>query len=174
MKKRFILGVWSLILSMGAAYAEEQIPGAIKAKMDGYVGIWEFSEDSINSPGSDPVSISGEWSAKWVFDHLIEWRATFNSGDATVTTVEHEGYDRQNRGFSYWFTSAGSRGVLYDGVWDGNTASFEGKSFAPDGTPTRSRCKFAYNEDFTRVEYACETIADGEWWTSRKGSAKKK
>ena len=174
MKIRFVLGIGLLVLSIGATHAEEQIPDAIKAKMDGYVGVWEFSEEVMGTPGSEPVEVSGEWSAKWIFDHLIEWRGTFNSADSKYTTVEYEGYDKQNKGYTHWFASSGYRGNLYDGVWNGNTASYQDKTFAPDGTATRGRCKFSYNKDFTHVDYACEALTDGAWWTSRRGSAKKK
>jgi len=174
MKKRFILGIGLLVLSIGVAHADKQIPDAIKAKMNGYVGVWEFSEEVLDTPDSEPVEVSGEWSARWIFDHLIEWRATFISADSTVTTVEYEGYDKQNNGYGYWFASSGYRGNYYDVVWDANTTSSQDKTFAPDGTVTRGRCNWAYNKDFTRVDYTCESLTNGVWWTARRGSAKKK
>jgi hypothetical protein len=174
MKKQLILGIGLLVLSPGAIYAENQIPEAVKAKMNGYVGVWEFSEKVMETPDSEAVEVSGEWSAKWIFDHLIEWRGNFMSAGYKFTTVEYEGYDKQNKGYTHWFTSAGYRGNLYDGVWDGNTISFQEKSFAPDGTATRARCHFSYNEDFTQIDYACKELTDGVWWTARQGSAKKK
>ena len=175
MKNRVLTIISVVALTVPAiSLAQLSIPADIKAKMNGYVGAWEFSEETLQTPSSDPVEVSGEWVARWIFDSLIEWRGTFISAESKVTTVEYEGYDRQNQGFTYWFTSGGYRGNLYDGEWDGNAISFQEKSTAPDGSTWRSRCKFSYSDNFTKMDYACDELTDGAWWTYRRGSAKKK
>jgi hypothetical protein len=175
MKNRILTIISVVALTIPAiSLGQLSIPADIKAKMNGYVGVWEFSEETLQTPSSDPVEVSGEWVVRWIYDSLIEWRGTFIAAESKFTTVEFEGYDSQNQGFTYWFTSHGLRGNLYDGVWDGNTISFQEKSVAPDGSTTRSRCKFSYSDNFTKIDYTCDQYTDGAWWTSRRGSARKK
>ena len=175
MKNRVLTIISIVALTMPAvSLAQLSIPADIKTKMNGYLGTWEFSEEVLETPSSDPITVNGEWTARWVFDDLIEWSGTFTSGETELTLIEYEGYDRQHQGFAYWFISSGFRGDMYDGVWDGNTISWQHKDFAPDGSATRGRCKFSYSENFTKMDYACETSSDGAWWTSRRGSANKK
>ena len=173
MTNKVLIGIGFMVLAVGSTQAEEAIPALVKAKMNSYVGEWEFSEEVMESPSSDPVTVAGKWTARWIFDNLIEWRSTFSSEETRFTTVEYEGYDRQNKGHSDWFASNGFRGNMYDGIWDGNTVSFQQIVYAPDGSATRERCKFSYSEDFSKNDYACETLTNGAWWTYRRGSAKK-
>ena len=174
MRNKILVGIGCLVLAIGSTQADEQIPAAVKAKMNGYIGTWEFSEEVLETPSSDPITVNGEWTARWIFDNLIEWSGTFLWKGSEATLVQYEGYDKQHKGFSYWFISSGLRGDMYDGVWDGNTMSWQHKDFAPDGSATRGRCKFSYKDDFTKIDYVCEGLTDGVWWVSRRGNAKKK
>ena len=94
-----------LILCAAPSHADESIPASVKAKMNGYLGTWEFSEEVKDLPSADPVTVNGEWTARWIFESLIEWRGVFNSSGRSFTTVEFEGYDKQNKGYTNWYTT---------------------------------------------------------------------
>ena len=175
MNTRGLITITAIFLTISSsALAQSNIPADIKAKMNGFVGKWEIQEEWKSSPSSDPAEVSGQWEARWAFDSLIEWRATYSSADWTFTSIEYEGYDPILQGYTYWFNSDGSRGQVFDGVWDGNTMKLQAVDIATDGTRTRVRCTWPYNKDFTAiVNYKCETLTKGSWWVSRTGNAKK-
>lgn len=77
------------------------------------------------------------------------------------------------QGYAYWFDSSGARGRLYDGVWTGDTFRAQEIGYTTDGVEWRGRCDFAYNRQFTEVNFRCEALEDGKWWLWREGSATK-
>ena len=166
--------ILAAIIASTNGYADSAIPTDIKEKMNGYVGSWVFEEEVKDTPKSESVAFSGTWDTRWVFDDLIEWRATFSSSEVSGTVVEYEGYDPVMQGYTYWWVSNGARGQAFDGHWDGNTMYIQAIDIAPDGTRKRVRCVWPYNDDFTEmVNYKCEALEDGKWWVNRTGSAKK-
>ena len=175
MRNRLLTIVSAIILTVPAiALAQSNIPADIKAKMNGYVGTWEVKEETRSSPSAEFVTLTAEWQVRWIFDSLIEWRSTSSSSQGDGSSVEYEGYDPVMQGYTYWFSSDGSRGQIFDGVWDGNTMNLQEISFAADGVRTRNRCTWPYNKDFTAiVNFKCETLTNGSWWVSRTGNAKK-
>jgi hypothetical protein len=175
MKRYTLAGViLAAIIASINGYADTAIPTHIKEKMNGLVGSWVFEEETKGTPTSESVTTTGTWDTRWIFDNLIEWRATFSSSEGSGTTVEYEGYDPLIQGYSYWWVSNGERGQFTNGHWDGNTAYQLSIDIAPDGTRQRGRCTWPYNDDFTEiVNYQCERLEDGKWWVYRTGSAKK-
>ena len=175
MSNRGLIAITSILLTISAsALAQSNIPADVKAKMNGFVGKWEIQEEWKSSPSADPEEVSGQWEARWVFDSLIQWRGTFSSADWAITYIEYEGYDSILQGYTYWFDSDGGRGQAFDGVWDGNTQKIQAVDIATDGTRSRVRCTWPYNNDFTAiVNFKCETLTKGSWWVSRTGNAKK-
>ena len=175
MNSRGLTIIVAILLAVSSSsLAQSHIPADIKAKMDGYVGTWEFQEEIKSSPSSKSLAIAGKWEAHWIFESLIEWSATYTSSEGRGSAIEYEGYDPVLQGYTYWFDSSGSRGQVFDGAWDGNTMKLQAIEIAADGTRTRLRCTWPYNNDFTAiVNYKCETLTKGSWWVSRTGNAKK-
>ena len=158
---------------MSDTTAQSNIPSDIRAKMDGYVGVWDWEEQVKSSPDAEWVAKNGTWEASWVFDHLIQWRGF--DADGNLTVPEYEGYDAEKQGYTTFFVSNGARGESFDGVWDGNTITHQSILISADGVRSRNRCTWPYNSDFTAIEnYTCETLTDGTWWVWRRGNAKKR
>ncbi len=172
MKSPVLLIVILCFFFSSAALAQSKIPPDIRAKMDGYVGVWEYEEATRSTPNGEYETSNGQWEARWVFNYLIEWSG-LDAADE-VGLIEYESYDSEKQGFAYWFAPNGTRGEGYDGTWNGNTITFQEIRTDPDGSRIRQRCTWPYNSDFTAIdEYKCEWLTDGKWWVSRQGNAKK-
>lgn len=163
------------LLAASHVAAQSPTPADIRAKMDRYVGTWDFEEQTRATPGAPEKTATGSWEARWVFDNLIEWSGSSTTDGHTITLIEFEGYDALQQTYTYWFDSDGGRGHAYDGEWDGNTLRIQFVDNDADGSRSRGRCTWPYNADFTEASnYFCEKLTDGEWWVFRRGTARKR
>ena len=78
MTTRGLIAITAILLTLSAsALAQSNIPAQIlqgeNERLCTHVG---SSKEWKLSPSSEPTKVSGQWEARWVFDLLIEWRAT--------------------------------------------------------------------------------------------------
>ena len=169
----FTILVLTLIPS-AQVLAQASIPEDVRTKMMGYIGTWSYEEQVKETPMGPEKTITGTWEARWIYDWLIEWRGTSTADGVTSSSIKYEGYDPITQGYTYWFGSGGSRGIAYDGEWNGNTIQLEFVAFSPDGRRSRGRCIWPYSADFTALpSYRCEKLTNGQWWVFRTGTATK-
>lgn len=161
-----VVGVMGIVCAAATAQAQEDL-----RKLDVWVGDWAWESLEKDSPSGAERKVEGTGEFRRLGDHFLVWNSQWKDAEGNEHSVlEITEYDPVKKAcVVHSFGSQGGRGTAVMTI-DGKTVTFDWTGVTATGEETRTRCKDVLEDAGPN---SCETLTDGTWWASSKGTSRK-